>query len=109
MTRWRQRLGEDKLAELIKESLATAHRTGALRLRDVKRELRLRSAVEPIIGHMKSEHRLDRNYLKGREGDRANAILAAAGYNFYRTAQWLKAFLRLILYVFLPPRQSQIT
>jgi len=37
MTRWRQRLGEDKLTELIKESLATAHRTGALRLKDVKR------------------------------------------------------------------------
>ncbi len=37
MTRWRQRLGEDELAKLIKESPATAHRTGALRLKDVKR------------------------------------------------------------------------
>ncbi len=36
MTRWRQRLGEEKLAELIKESLSTAHRTGALRVKDVK-------------------------------------------------------------------------
>lgn len=40
-----------------------------------------RSAVEPIIGHMKSDCRMDRNYLKGKEGDRINAILAAAGYN----------------------------
>jgi len=63
----------------------------------IKRELRRRSAVEPVIGHMKSQHRLDRNYLKGREGDRINTILAAAGYNFYRIAQWLKALLRLIL------------
>lgn len=37
MTRWRQRLGEEKLTELIKESLSTAHRTGALRIKDVKR------------------------------------------------------------------------
>ncbi len=37
MTRWRQRLGEENLTELIKESLSTAHRTGALRLKDVKR------------------------------------------------------------------------
>ena len=66
----------------------------------IRRELRRRSAVEPIIGHLKSEHRLDRNYLKGREGDRINAVLAAAGYNFYRIAQWLKALLRLILIAF---------
>jgi IS5 family transposase len=41
-------------------------------------------AAEPlsrVIGHLKAEHRLDRNYLKGRDGDRANAVLAAAGYH----------------------------
>jgi hypothetical protein len=31
---------------------------------------------------MKTEHRMGRNYLKGRDGDRINAVLAAAGYNF---------------------------
>jgi IS5 family transposase len=46
------------------------------------REMRRRTAVEPVIGHLKSDHRMDRNYLKGRDGDRANAVLAAAGYNF---------------------------
>jgi IS5 family transposase len=44
----------------------------------VKRELRRRAAVEPVIGHLKEEHRMGRNFLKGREGDRINAILAAA-------------------------------
>ena len=39
------------------------------------------SRIEPVIGHLKAEHRMDRNYLKGFEGDRANAVLAA-GYNF---------------------------
>lgn len=63
----------------------------------IKRELRRRSAVEPIIGHVKNEHRMDRNYLKGREGDRINAILAAAGYNFKRIAAWLRLLLRKIL------------
>lgn len=64
---------------------------------DIKRELRRRSAVEPIIGHVKHEHRMDRNYLKGKEGDRINAVLAAVGYNFKRLAKWLRAFLRAIL------------
>ncbi len=50
----------------------------------IKRELRRRSAVEPVIGHLKSEHRMARNYLWHRQGDAANAILAAAGYNVVR-------------------------
>src|SRR6201988_1960161 len=48
----------------------------------IKREMKRRAAVEPVIGHLKAEHRMDRNHLKGRKGDRTNAILAAAGYNF---------------------------
>ena len=43
--------------------------------------MRRRAAVEPVIGHLKDEHRMGRNYLKGRDGDRINAVLAAAGYN----------------------------
>ena len=40
-----------------------------------------RSVVEADIGHMKNDHRLDRNYLKGKAGDHANAVLSACGYN----------------------------
>lgn len=40
-----------------------------------------RSAIEPVIGHLKSEHRLDRNRLAGIEGDKINAILTACGFN----------------------------
>jgi IS5 family transposase len=47
----------------------------------IKRELRRRSAIEPVIGHMKAEGHLGRGYLKGRSGDAANAILTAVGYN----------------------------
>lgn len=42
---------------------------------------RRRSGIEPIIGHVKQDHRMDRNYLKGEEGDKINAILAGCGFN----------------------------
>lgn len=49
--------------------------------RPIRREMKRRAAVETVIRHMKAEHRMDRNYLKGRDSARANAVLAAAGYN----------------------------
>jgi transposase, IS5 family len=58
--------------------------------------MRRRAAVEPVIGHLKAEHRMDRNNLKGREGDRINAILAAPGYNFGLPLRWLAELLRAI-------------
>jgi transposase, IS5 family len=63
----------------------------------IKRELRRRSAIEPVIGHLKAEGHLGRCYLKGRAGDAANAILSAVGYNFRRILAWLRALLRLFL------------
>jgi IS5 family transposase len=65
----------------------------------IKREMRRRSAVEPVIGHAKTEHRMDRNYLAGMHGDAANAVLAAAGYNFRRLLEWLRLLLSLFLTV----------
>jgi len=47
----------------------------------IKRELRRRSAVEPVIGHLKAERRMGRNFLAHTQGDAANAVLAAAGHN----------------------------
>lgn len=63
----------------------------------IKRLMRRRSAVEPVIGHIKNEHRMGRNYLAGQLGDAVNAILAAAGYNFSLLLKWLKAFLWLMI------------
>jgi transposase, IS5 family len=63
----------------------------------IRREMKRRAAVEPVIGHLKAEHRMDRNYLKGRLGDRINAVLAAAGYNFGLLLRWLAEFLRVII------------
>jgi IS5 family transposase len=60
------------------------------------RWMKRRAAIEPGIGHLKREHRMDRNRLKGEDGDNINAILSAAGMNFAKLLGWLSEFLRLI-------------
>src|SRR5688500_12347212 len=55
----------------------------------IKRAFRRRSAVEPVIGHLKNEHRMGRNHLIGSAGDAINAVLAAVGYNFRLLLKWL--------------------
>ena len=67
----------------------------------IKRELRRRSAIEPLIGHMKEEGHLGRCYLKGHAGDAANAILTAVGHNFRRILAWLRNLLRSIFHALL--------
>jgi IS5 family transposase len=67
----------------------------------IKCEMRRRSAIEPVIGHMKGEHRMGRNYLWYRQGDAINAVLAAAGYNFSLVLRWLRLLLcRILLALF---------
>jgi IS5 family transposase len=50
-----------------------------------RRWLKRRQAVEPVIGHLKADHRMDRCWLKGSEGDAIHAVLCAAGFNL----RWL--------------------
>ena len=75
--------GPNKINEFIREA--------------IERELRRRSAIEPIIGHMKSDGHLGRCHLKGREGDAINVILTAVGHNLGRVLAWLRALLTSIL------------
>ncbi len=59
--------------------------------------MKRRAAVEPTIGHLKNEHRLDRNQLRGPLGDSINAILSAAAMNFGKLMGFLLAiFLQLL-------------
>jgi transposase, IS5 family len=60
------------------------------------REMRRRCTVEPVIGHLKNEHRMDRNYLHYSSGDATNAILTAIGSNFSLLVRWFGLLLRLI-------------
>ena len=55
-----------------------------------------RAAIEPVIGHIKTDHRLNRNFYKGIAGDNINIILAAAAFNFKRMInKWKSSFLHL--------------
>ena len=49
------------------------------------------------LATIKAEHRMGRNYLKGRDGDRINVVLAAAGYNFSLLLRWLGRLLRALI------------
>jgi len=59
----------------------------------LRKWLKRRSAIEPVIGHMKNDGRLGRNYLLGVEGDKINAILCGAGHNIRKLLAWLLFFL----------------
>lgn len=59
-----------------------------------KKRMKRRNAIEPIIGHLKSDHRLSRNFLRGVLGDVRNVILAACGFNMRKL---LRAFLYPLL------------
>ena len=58
-----------------------------------RKKFRRRAGIEPVIGHIKQDHRMQRNYLKGTMGDAINTMLAAAGYN-------LKHWLNRVIFVF---------
>jgi IS5 family transposase len=72
-------------ADIAQKTMPTS-----LRQRLIKR-FRRRASIEPIIGHLKSDHRLCRNYLKGWLGDEMNVLLAAAGWNLRRLLRRISA------------------
>ena len=59
-----------------------------------KREkFKRRAAVEPVIGHLKSDYRLSRNYLKGFMGDEINLLMACTAFNMKK---WMNDYIRLL-------------
>ena len=63
----------------------------------IKKIMKRRAAIEPVIGHMKQDHGMGRNHLAHASGDAINAVLAAAGYNFRRLLAWVRFLLLRIL------------
>jgi len=61
-----------------------------------RKKFRRRAAIEPIIGHVKSDHRMQRNYLKGFIGDEINLLLAASAFNLKK---WMNNFLVVLFLV----------
>ena len=68
----------------------------------IKRKMKRRAAVEPVIGHIKNEHRMTRNYLAHKRGDAINPIMAAAGYNFHLLLKWIRSLWALLLWLAYP-------
>ena len=64
--------------------------------KSIRRELKRRNAIEPIIGHMKNDGLMHRNYLKGTQGDAINVILCGAGQNLRLILRHLRVFWRKI-------------
>ena len=71
--------------------------------RQARARFRRRAAIEPIIGHLKNDHRMLRNYLKGRIGDSVNLFMACAAFNFRKFIRILYFLcLKLLGHVFRP-------
>lgn len=69
-----------------------------------RKRMRKRAGIEPVIGHLKSDFRLKRNFLKGLHGDEINVMLAAAAFNF---SKWIKSvWLRILHALQLNPPAS---
>ena len=66
--------------------------------RTQKQALRRRNAIEPIIGHMKEDGLLGRNFLKGAAGDQLNALLCGVGQNLRAILRHLRVFLCRVLF-----------
>ena len=65
--------------------------------RSIRHWFKRRASIEPIFGHLKSDNRMSRNYLKGKEGDQINALLCACGFNLRKLlAVFLALFRKLI-------------
>ena len=71
-------------------------RDSRYKIEQKRKKFRRRAAIEPIIGHLKSDFRLFRNYLKGFIGDEINLLLAASAWNLKK---WINDFLRFIFMV----------
>lgn len=78
--------------DVPKVTVYKARQKRGVNTRRLKRALKRRNAIEPIIGHLKNDGLLGRNYLKGELGDAMHAILCAAGHNIRLIRRQLRIF-----------------
>jgi len=94
-----RRIGDTEiLVPGLKPKEQTPHHNRVMRQR-----FRRRCAIEPVMGHLKSDYRLARNYLKGFAGDTRNLLLAAAAWNFKKWLNLVVSFYLNCLRWLLPP------
>lgn len=95
--------GRSKVREtVIHIPKAFSKQLSAYMQRKEKKFFRNRAGIEPVIGHLKADHRLSRNFYKGIFGDNINIMLAAAGFNFKRMMnKWKSTFFIFLKLLFL--------
>lgn len=94
--------GRTQIGETIIQIPKPRKNMNAYRLGKLKKSFRRRAAIEPVIGHLKADHRLNRNFYKGIFGDNINIMLAAAAFNFKRIMnKWKSSFLALLQNAFI--------
>ena len=99
--------GKSKVADtqiVIPDSPAKIKQQTAYQKRKARKRFRGRAGIEPIIGHLKHDHRMVRNFLKGEIGDENNPLLAAIGFNlrskYNQIARKVQFWLQTILHIF---------
>ena len=65
----------------------------AYKKKKARQKFRRRAAIEPVIGHLKTDHRMGQNYLHGSESPQINAYLAAMGWNLKKKMEELRKVL----------------
>lgn len=94
--------GRTQIGETIIQIPKPRKNMNAYRLGKLKKSFRRRAAIEPVIGHLKADHRLNRNFYKGIFGDNINIMLAAAAFNFKKMMnKWKSSFLALLQNAFI--------
>ena len=77
------------------ETASTVYISGqkrGIKTQRLKRSLKRRQAIEPVIGHLKADGLLGRNHLKGTQGDQLNVLLSCAGHNLRLILRRLRLF-----------------
>ena len=114
---------EYQILSILLNSMRLAYSTqisipGTVLKRDTKKQLeekrikfRRRAAIEPVIGHLKSDHRMARNYLRGFKGDEINLLLAASAFNLkkWMNIYFYALFTQNLTLIFIASKQVNIT
>ena len=91
---FRNRIGEEGIEKVLRHS--------------IELHGKVRAAIEPIIGHIKKDHRAALNYLKGKAGDQVNFAMAASGFNYRKLMRKLRAIALWLYTKLVSNRKSQL-
>ena len=83
------------------EEITTVYLSGqkrGVKTRSLRKRQKRRQAIEPVIGHLKSDGRMGRNHLQGMDGDAINVLLCCAGHNLRQVLRRLRLFWLSIWY-----------